>query len=232
MHKGERMIVVKKGKDSLEVVEQASFDDDYMDGISYVAFEFTKKDADNLLEAIRFLNNSNWDKLSQYTGCDWKDSDEEEGYYPDPSNLVDTKTYLSMSELTILAGGDGFMKVHEKYTSKPVYSHSFSWWPLIMHFAETELEPEILGEAIFADPPLETRVGVVVDILTGIVTTCDCPGALRVDTESFEVVYQQDNREAAKAVAVKMGNDWRIDDNSIGLIQSCFAETAMKYFGY
>ena len=226
------MIVVAKKEDSLEVIEQASFDDDYMDGISYVTFEFTKKDADNLLEAIRFLNNSNWDKLSQYTGCDWKDSDEEEGYYPDPSKLVDTEERISMDELAIFAGGDGFTKGYEKYTGKPAYSHSFSWWPLIIHFAETEIKSEILGETNFVGPWAETPVGVVVNMLTGIVTPRDYPNALKVDVESFEVVYQQVSGEISKAVVVKMGNDWRIDDNYIGLMQSHFAKIAMRYFGY
>ncbi len=227
------MIVTEMLDDRLVVLEQASFDDEYTSGISYVSFDFTKKDAENILTAIRFLNNSNWDKLGQYSDADWFDCGEEEGIYADKTKLVDAEEEIDAVELVTMASGSGFMKGYMKYGGAPVFSHGVCWWPLIISTLDIEnFKAEIIGVTKCSGVWEKTKVDVSIDVLTGFVTPVKYHNALKINLPELKIVYSMANGESTEAVAVSTEDGWRLDENSISLVQLRFGEMAIKYFGY
>jgi len=227
------MIVTEFGKDKIKFVEQADFQSEYSSGISHVLFEFTRRDANNLLEAIRFVNNSNWDSISAYTDCEWMDTVSEEGCYPNIEGLEESEEMISGDTMVVSARGDGYLKGFEKYTGEEAFSHSFSWWPLIVHFSDDiAINSELRGKASFDGPWANTKINVVINILTGEVTPSASTDTFNVSVDQASIEYSTDDGESTTAAMVKENDTWRIDENFLGLVQIHFAEVARRYYGY
>lgn len=226
------MIVVKTNKDSVTVVEQASFDDEFMNGIQYVMFDFTKTDAMEMLDALKFLSASGWNKVSKYSGHDWFSSDEsEEGCYPNVENIQPTNDRIYGDEMIIGESGDGYVKGYEKYTGVQAYSNSFSWWPLIALYVDG-MKMTIDAKIIFSGPWADTEYAVSVNPLTGEITHInECKKLDETDDQASVSYVSSDGKEQSVPVSIINGV-WRVNENSLDMIQLEFAERVKEFIGY
>jgi hypothetical protein len=227
------MVVVDRFDDKIVVLSEAGIEDEYLYGIDYVSFEFTKKDADAIVAAISFIRDSEWDKTGRYTNADWFDANEEEGEYADHTKLAISEHYVDAVEMDVTSTGGGFIKGFMKYGGSPVYSYGFSWWPLIVAVQSgIDLKPEISGVAKGSGVWGDLIVDVVVDVLTGEIKPIEYHSALMINADTLAIEYSTMKGKQAFASAFKVDGKWRIDESNLGTMQLHFGEIAAKYFGY
>ena len=226
------MIVVKTNPDSVLVIEQASFDDEFMDGVEYVMFEFTRTDAKDMLDALKFLSTSKWDKVSKYSGHDWFcGGGSEEGCYPDIENIQATEERIDGDEMAIGDSGDGYIKGHEKYTGAQVYSFSFSWWPLIAIYVDG-MKTTIDAKIVFTGPYAYTEYDVIINPLTGEVINLQEGHKLDSSDDHASVSYVSSNSNVQSIPVSIVDGVWRVDEGSLYKVQSELSERVKAFVGY
>ena len=226
------MIVVEINRDSATVVEQASFDDEFMNGVQYVMFEFTRDDAKDMLDALKFLSESEWNKVSKYAGHDWFSSDEsEEGCYPNVENIQPTKERMCGDEMVINKGGDGYVKGYEKYTGTQAYSNSFLWWPLIALYVD-DMKMTIDSKIRFDGPWAHTEYDVSINPLTGEITHRHECSKLDETDDKASVSYVSSDGKTQSISASIVNGVWRVDEGSLYMVQSEFSERVKAFIGY
>lgn len=226
------MIVVETNPDSVLVVEQASFDDEFVDGIQYVMFEFTRTDANDMLDAMKFLSAGKWNKVSKYACHDWfGDGGSEEGYYPNVKNIQATDERMDGGEVVISDGGYGYIKGYEKYAGTPAYSHSFSWWPLIALYVD-DMKMTMDAKIIFTGPWAETEYDVFINPLTGEVTNRNEGGKFDSADDHASISYVSSNSKVQSVPVSKVDGVWRVDENSLHMVQTEFSERVKAFIGY
>jgi len=226
------MIVVGITKDVLTIVEEASFEDEYLTSIAYVSFQVDKTDVKHILDGVKYLRESKWDKVSRFMDHEWFDYGEEEGCYPNISNLTDSEHRMDGGQVVVFAGGDGYVNGFEKHSGASAFSHSFSWWPIIGFFYP-DMYHYLNGEVFSVGPWAESQIGVTIDPLTGYVTerNKDC-APLPSSNDSMEIRIDLLSGGQVLVPANKVDDKWRIDENVLFDIQSEYGARVKKFLGY